>query len=190
MRSSSYVSSNAASARPCTTSATAWPPSALACSHARSVSASGTIVSTFTYPDEDTTARLVLRGEIRKPPEIDGWEGYKSLDVILTAQEAAIPYPNEMNMMATFVSAVAAASKNVGTTLKGFVKRAGSLFQTAKKKLREFRLFAKDKTKAARMKLTSAMANIVEQVQDGLELALDEAARQTTVPDLTSDSDV
>ena len=28
------------------------------------------------------------------------------------------------------------------------------------KKLREFRLFAKDKTKAARMKLTSAMANI------------------------------
>jgi len=95
-----------------------------------------------------------------------------------TAQEAAIPYPNEMNMMATFVSAVAAASKNVGATLKGFVTRAGSLFQTAKKKLREFRLFAKDKTKAVRMKLTSAMASIVEQVQDGLERALDEASRQ------------
>lgn len=65
-----------------------------------------------------------------------------------TAQEAAIPYPNEMNMMATFVSAVAAASKHVGTALQGFVKRAGSLFQLAKKKLREFRLFAKDKAKA------------------------------------------
>ncbi len=90
----------------------------------------------------------------------------------MTAQEATIPYPNEMNMMATFVSAVAATSKNVGAALKGFVKRAGSLFQTAKKKLREFRLFAKDKTKAARMKLTSAMASIVEQVQDGLQLAL------------------
>jgi len=95
-----------------------------------------------------------------------------------TAQEAAIPHPNEMNLMATFVSAVAAASKNVGAALKGFVKRAGSLFQTAKKKLREFRLFAKDKTTAARMKLTSAMASIVEQVQDGLELALDETSRQ------------
>lgn len=95
-----------------------------------------------------------------------------------TAQEAAIPYPNEMNMMATFVSAIAAASKNVGAALQGFVKRAGSLFQTAKKKLREFRLFAKDKTKAARKKLTSAMANIVEQVQRGLEVALDEASRQ------------
>jgi hypothetical protein len=84
-----------------------------------------------------------------------------------------------MNMMATFVSAIAAASKNVGAALEGFVKRAGGLFQTAKKKLREFRLFAKDQTKAARMKLTSAMANIVEQVQDGLEVALDAAARQT-----------
>src|SRR4051812_22628314 len=95
-----------------------------------------------------------------------------------TAQEAAIPYPNEMNMMATFVSAVAAASKNVGAALQCFVKRAGSLFQTAKKKLREFRLFTKDKTKAARMRLTSAMANIVEQVQDGLHAALGEASRQ------------
>jgi hypothetical protein len=55
-----------------------------------------------------------------------------------TAQEAAIPYSNEMNMMATFISAVAAASKNVGAALQGFVKRAGSLFQTAKKKLRSF----------------------------------------------------
>jgi hypothetical protein len=96
----------------------------------------------------------------------------------MTAQEATIPYPNEMNMMATFVSAVAAASKNVGAVLKGFVERAGSLFQKAKKKLREFRLFAKDKTKAARMKLTSAMASIVDQVQDGLERALNAACRQ------------
>jgi hypothetical protein len=95
-----------------------------------------------------------------------------------TAQEAAIPYPNEMNMMATFVSAVAVASKHVAATLNGFVKRAGGLFQTAKKKLREFRLFAKDKSKAVRMKLTSAMASVVEQVQNGLGVALDEASRQ------------
>ena len=95
-----------------------------------------------------------------------------------TAQEATIPYPNEMNLMATFVSAVAAASKHVGTALKGFVERAGSLFQTAKKKLREFRLFAKDKTKAARMKLTSEMADIVERVQDVLAPVLDQASQQ------------
>lgn len=95
-----------------------------------------------------------------------------------TAQEAAIPYPNEMNLMATFVSAIAAASKNVGATLKGFVARAGSLFQTAKKKLREFRLFAKDKSKAARNRLTSAMATVVQNVQDELASALKRATQQ------------
>jgi hypothetical protein len=53
-----------------------------------------------------------------------------------TAQEAEIPHPNEMGLMATFVSAVAAASKHVGVALAGFVKRAGSLFTVAKKKRR------------------------------------------------------
>jgi hypothetical protein len=95
-----------------------------------------------------------------------------------TAQEAAVPYPNEMRLMATFVSAVAAASKNVGAALTGFVRRASSLFQAAKKKLREFRLFAKTKSKAVRMRMVSAMAGIVEQVNDGMADALEAASRQ------------
>ena len=95
-----------------------------------------------------------------------------------TAQEAPIPHPNEMRLMATFVSAVAAASKNVGAALKGFVQRAGGWFQTAKKKLREFRLFAKDKSKAVRMRLTSGMANLVENIQDALAPVLDQLTQQ------------
>src|SRR5262249_10919861 len=70
-----------------------------------------------------------------------------------SAQEAAVPYPNEMRLMATFVSAVAAASKNVGAALKGFVQGAGHLFERARRKLREFRLFARKKSKAARTQL-------------------------------------
>jgi hypothetical protein len=89
-----------------------------------------------------------------------------------TAQEAAVSY-----LMATFVSAIAAASKNVGAVLQGFVKRAGALFQAAKTKLREFRLFAKTKSKAARNKLVSAMATIVGHVQRGLGAGLEQAAR-------------
>jgi hypothetical protein len=50
-----------------------------------------------------------------------------------TAQEAAIPYPNEMTMMATFVSAIAAASKNVGAALQGFVKRVTAGFRIPSK---------------------------------------------------------
>jgi hypothetical protein len=95
-----------------------------------------------------------------------------------TAQEAAVPYPNEMGLMATFVSAVTVASKHVGAALAGFVKRAGSLFSAAKKKLRDFRLFAKGKSKAARNRLASSMATVVEQVQDNLAAALASASRR------------
>lgn len=93
-----------------------------------------------------------------------------------TAQEASIPYPNEMRLMATFVSAVAVASKNVGTALKAFVAKAGDLFVAAKRKLREFRLFATGKTKEARLQLMAEMTDIVEQVQQGLGTALQTAA--------------
>ena len=95
-----------------------------------------------------------------------------------TAQEAAIPYPNEMRLMATFVSAIAAASKNVGAALRGFVEGASSLFREVKIKVREFRLFAKKKSKTARMRLTAAVANMVEKVLGGLTLAVDEASRR------------
>lgn len=40
-----------------------------------------------------------------------------------TAREAAIPYPNEKGLMGSFLTAVAAASRKVGTATKGFVKR-------------------------------------------------------------------
>jgi hypothetical protein len=95
-----------------------------------------------------------------------------------TAQEATTPYPNEMGLMATFVSAIVAASKNVGTALSGFVKRAGGLFKAAKTKLREFRLFAKTKSKAARNRLASAMATVVEKVQKELGAALGDVSRR------------
>ncbi len=94
-----------------------------------------------------------------------------------TAQEAPIPYPNEMRLMATFCAAVAAASRTVGAGLKGFVKRAGNLFAKAKRKLREFRLFAKKKSKAFRMQLTRQMANLVDDVQKMLAPALAKASR-------------
>jgi hypothetical protein len=95
-----------------------------------------------------------------------------------TAQEATTPYPNEMGLMATFVSAIAAASKNVGAALSGFVKRAGGLFQAAKRKLRDFRLFAKKKSKAARNRAASAMASIVQKVQSELGAALGDVSRR------------
>ena len=57
-----------------------------------------------------------------------------------TAQEAAIPYPNEMKLMAAFLSSVAAAGARAGKKLRDFVSRAEQ-FQQAKETLREFLLF-------------------------------------------------
>jgi transposase, IS5 family len=89
-----------------------------------------------------------------------------------TAQEAAIPYPNEMNLMATFLSALAAASRKAGGALKACAGWAADKFRAGKKRLREYRLFAKEKTKAARMKLMREMANLVEDVQSGVAKGL------------------
>lgn len=91
-----------------------------------------------------------------------------------TAQEAAIPYPNEMGLMAAFVTSVVAASRKAGRALKEFVARAGTKFQAAKEKVREYRLFAK--TKAVKDRMVGQMAAIVEGVQKQLAPALLAAA--------------
>lgn len=100
-----------------------------------------------------------------------------------TAQEAAIPYPNEMGLMATFVSTVSAASQKAGAALKDFAKRAAPLFAEAKRKVREYRLFAQRKTKQIKNQMVARMANLVEKVQVGLGKAIrqSEAAKQKLV---------
>src|SRR6266852_2874459 len=60
-----------------------------------------------------------------------------------TAQEAAIPWPNEMGLLASFFSSVAAASKRGGQALKAFAEKVASKLKAAKEKVRKYRLFAK-----------------------------------------------
>jgi hypothetical protein len=97
-----------------------------------------------------------------------------------TAQEAAIPHPNEMGLMASFVTAVVAASKKVGPALKGFVEKAAAVWATAKRKLREYRLFAKEKTKAAKDKMVAEMTAVIEKANGLLGRALRDVAAQTS----------
>jgi len=93
-----------------------------------------------------------------------------------TAQEAAIPYPNEMGLMAGFLNSVGAASKKAGGALKQFVSTAAGSFAKAKEKLREYRLFAKDKSKKQKDAMTKKMVSLVEQIQGQLDKALKAAA--------------
>ena len=95
-----------------------------------------------------------------------------------TAQEAAIPYPNEMGLMAAFMSSVGTATKRGGAALKEFATQAATKIKAAKEKTRRYRLFTK--TKKARLKLLTEMASLVEatQVQLGRALEVASAARR------------
>jgi hypothetical protein len=92
-----------------------------------------------------------------------------------TAQEALIPYPNELNLMAAFLSSLATASSKAGGALKSFAKAVVGKFREGKRRLREFRLFAKDNSKEVRKRLMAQMANLVGSVQAKLATALDVA---------------
>jgi hypothetical protein len=89
-----------------------------------------------------------------------------------TAQEAAIPHPNEMGLMATFMNRLVAASKSAGSAVKKFVEGAKREFQEAKERVREYRLFAKSKTKEAKNRMVARMASLVERVNTRLGEAL------------------
>ena len=93
-----------------------------------------------------------------------------------TAQEAALPYPNEMGLMAAFMTTVAAACKKGSPALKDFVDKAAAKFASASEKVREYRLFAKTKTKAVKDRMAGELARLVEGVQRPLGHALKSAA--------------
>jgi len=93
-----------------------------------------------------------------------------------TAQEAAIPHPNEMGLMGSFLTSVAAASRKVGRVLAGFVDNTATQFEAARQKVREYRLFAKTKEKKTRV--MAQMATIVEKLNKHLGTALQAAGVQ------------
>jgi molybdopterin converting factor small subunit len=87
-----------------------------------------------------------------------------------TAQEAAIPYPNEMGLLSGFLRSVAGAGRKVGQALKGFVQETASQFEAARQKAREYRLFAK--TKESKDRVMGQMVTIVNKLNAHLGKAL------------------
>jgi IS5 family transposase len=62
-----------------------------------------------------------------------------------TAQEAAIPYPSEMRLMAAFVTALGVASKRAGGALRQFLTATQDLREKVLRKIRRYHLFPKEK---------------------------------------------
>jgi hypothetical protein len=96
-----------------------------------------------------------------------------------TAQEAAIPYPNEMGLMAAFVTSVLAASKRAGLVFERFASKVTKQVRLAREKVRHYRLFAKDKLKSVKDKMVAETATVIEAINGQLGSAL-KVAKTTT----------
>src|ERR1017187_264173 len=96
----------------------------------------------------------------------------------MTAQEAAIPYPNEMGLLGGFVRSIGAAAKKPGQGFQDFLGKVHSKFEAAKAHVRKYRLFAKSKTKAAKDRMVAQMTSIIEGINQNLGKAIAAASAQ------------
>jgi hypothetical protein len=67
----------------------------------------------------------------------------------MTAQEAAIPYPNEMGLLGGFVRSIESAARKAGESFKDFLGKAHGKFRAAKEQVRKYRLLAVRGSRAA-----------------------------------------
>src|SRR6266511_2715334 len=96
----------------------------------------------------------------------------------MTAQEAAIPHPNEMGLLGGFVKSIAAAAKRAGQGFQSFLGKVHGKLRAAKEHVRKYRLFAKGKTKAAKDRMVSQMTRIIEGINQNLGKAIAAASAQ------------
>lgn len=94
-----------------------------------------------------------------------------------TGQEAAIPYPNEMGLMAQFLSTVKNAVKRAGGVMKETFNKLTPVFDAARSKLKGYRFFSK--TKEERTAHLHEMMRLVRTTQTQLAKGLHAAAATT-----------
>jgi hypothetical protein len=121
--------------------------------------------------------KLINEGVVEQAMKL-GLADTKVVVADMTAQEAAIPHPNEMGLLGGFVRSVEKAAAKVGQAFKGFLGKAAGHFKAAKEQLRKYRLFAKGKAKQAKNRMVAQMTSIVEQMNWKLGEALGVASDQ------------
>ena len=94
----------------------------------------------------------------------------------MTAQEAAVPHPNEMGLLAGFVRSIGSTARRAGQAMKGFVVKAASRLKAVKEQVRKYRLFAK--TKATKDRAVAQMTKLIEGINGQLGRALDASSAQ------------
>jgi Transposase domain (DUF772) len=126
-----------------------------------------TTIQDFAQLMGEEGVKLINEGVVEQAVKL-GLADAKVVVADLTAQEAAIPHPNEMGLLGGFVRSLEAAAGKAGQIFKKFLAKAGNKFRAAKEQVRKYRLFAKDKTKAAKDKMVAQMASIVAGINQQL----------------------
>jgi hypothetical protein len=121
--------------------------------------------------------RLINEGVVEQAVEL-GLADAKVAVADMTAQEAAIPHPNEMGLLGGFVRSIEAAACKAGKSFKDFLGKAQGKFQAAKEQVRKYRLFAKGKSKTVKDRMVAQMTSITEGINQKLGKALAVAAEQ------------
>jgi hypothetical protein len=94
--------------------------------------------------------------------ESEGFLDPTSVCADTTAQEAKIPYPNEVGLMGTFGKSIARGLQTLGATAGGFKNKIKGKLQEMAQALRKHRLFSK--TKEARLKVAAKMSELSKEV--------------------------
>jgi hypothetical protein len=123
-------------------------------------------------PDHDTIWEFeVMLGEeglslfnqhILSLADAKGFIDSKGLCTDTTAQEAKIPYPNEVGHMGAFGRSIGRSIKTLGNAANGFARKITGKLKDLGKNLRKHRLFAK--TKEARLKVAAKMSQLTREV--------------------------
>lgn len=113
--------------------------------------------------------KLINEGIVQQAVKL-GLADAKVVVADTTAQEAAIPYPSEVGLIAGFVRSVESAAKKAGRVFKGFLAKTTSKFKTVAYKVRSYRLFAK--TKTAKNRAISQMVKLTDGIRADLGKAL------------------
>ena len=116
--------------------------------------------------------KIINEGVVEQAKKL-GFANAKVAVADMTAQEGAIPHPNEMGLMGGFLRSIEKAARKTGQAFNGFLNKASGTLKAAKEKVREYRLFAK--TKEVKDRVMKEMAKLVEDLNSGLGKAVEQA---------------
>jgi hypothetical protein len=115
--------------------------------------------------------KLINEGVVTQATKL-GFADVRVAVADLTAQEAAIPHPNEMGLMGGFLRSIGKAAEKTGRVFKDYLNKMAGTLKAAKEKVREYRLFAK--TKEVKDRVLLEMAKLVEGLNGQLGQALEQ----------------